>query len=91
MRTTQANRYARWAAIIAGVMVLGMVVVYVHHSFQARDAQKNSPPTVPAEVEKSSQTFTYSSGDKDKTLFTVRASTVTVYKDTNRTLLENFW
>src|SRR5579863_471739 len=91
MRTTQANRYARWAAMIAGVMVLGMVVVYIRHSFQARDAQKNSPPTVPAEVEKSSQTFTYSSGDKDKTLFTVRASTVTVYKDTNRTLLEDVW
>jgi len=91
MRTTQANRYARWAAITAAALALGMVVIYMRHSFQARVAQKNAPPTVPAEVQKSSQTFTYTSGDKDKTLFTLRASTVTVFKDTNRTVLDDVW
>ncbi len=91
MRTTQANRYARWAAIIAATLALGMVALYVRHSYDARIAQKNAPPTVPAAVEKSSQTFSYSSGDKDRTLFTIRASTVTVFKDTNRSVLEDVW
>jgi lipopolysaccharide export system protein LptA/lipopolysaccharide export system protein LptC len=91
MRTSHANRYARIAAILAAVITLVVLVIYLRRSWQARQDAKNAPPPVPASVQKTSQTFSFSKGLGTATLFTVRASHATEFKDTNRTALEDVW
>jgi lipopolysaccharide export system protein LptA len=46
---------------------------------------------IPAAVQRQSGTFTYSGGEKDHTLYTIRASHATEFKDEDRTLLQDVW
>jgi lipopolysaccharide export system protein LptA len=80
MRTTQANRYARWSVIIAALLIVAVFGVYLRRSWLASQARKNSPASVPASVERSSEGFTYTQGSGDHVLFTVRASSATTFK-----------
>jgi len=80
MRTTQANRYALASVIIAAVLVIAVFGVYLRRSWQANEAKKNSPPSVPASVQRSSEGFTYTQGSGDHILFVVHASTATTFK-----------
>jgi lipopolysaccharide export system protein LptA len=80
MRTTQANRYARISVIIAAVLVIAVLGVYLRRSWKDKEAKKNSPPSVPASVERSSEGFTYTHGSGDHILFVVRAATATTFK-----------
>src|ERR1700722_8710057 len=93
MRTTQANRYARWSVIIAGVLVVAMAGFYLRRSGLASQARKNSPPSVPASVQRSSEGFTYSQGSGNHILFVVHASNATTFrgsiKDAEKNLLLN--
>lgn len=91
MRTSQANRYARIAAGLAAAIALAVLVIYLRRSWQARQDAKNAPPPVPAYVEKTSQTFSYSKTTRTGTLFTIRASHATEFKAKNRTALEDVW
>jgi LPS export ABC transporter protein LptC len=91
MRTSQAARYARWAAGIAILLVVTASGAYVHRVWLAAQARRTAPPAVPATVEKRSAEFAFSKVEKDRTLFTVRASRATEFKDQNRNLLEDVW
>lgn len=91
MRTTQANRLARGAAIIAALLAIGVFAIYLRRSWQAREMEKHEPPPVPSTVQRSSQGFSFSKVEKDLTLFTVRASSATEFKDGGRSVLVDVW
>ncbi len=91
MRNTQAARYARWAAITAGLVAVIVGGVYVEREVRASHERHVAPAVVPKTVERQSGKFTYSGGEKDRTIYTISASHATVYKDSDRTLLEDVW
>jgi lipopolysaccharide export system protein LptA len=86
MRRTQANRYAIASVAVAALLVVAVFGVYLRRSHQAAEAKKNSPPSVPASIERSSEGFTYTSyGAKsaqggDHIVFVVHASSATTFK-----------
>ncbi|MFZ0820357.1 MAG: LptA/OstA family protein [Candidatus Acidiferrales bacterium] len=86
MRTRQANRYARWAAIFASLLATVVLAIYVRRSMQTHEARKQAPPPVPTTVERTSQGFTYSQTTGTGILFTLRASNMTAYKEGDRSL-----
>ena len=51
----------------------------------------HQPAAIAATVEQQSNEFSFSQGDKDRTLFTVRAARATQFKDEDRALLEDVW
>jgi LPS export ABC transporter protein LptC len=91
LRNREAARYARWSAIVAGLIVLGVAGAYVYRAVQRARAQRNMPAAVPASVERQSAQFAFSKVDQDRTVFTIRASQATQYKDHNRALLQDVW
>ena len=91
MRNREATRYARWAAIAAGVAALAVIGVYVQRSVSRARALRLGPAAVPATVAQESDQFSFSKVDQNRTLFTVRASHLTQYKDQNRALLRDVW
>lgn len=91
MRNREAARYARWAAIAAGLAALAVAGVYVNRSISRARALRLGPAAVPATVAQQSDQFSFSKVDQNRTLFTVRASHLTQYKDQNRALLQDVW
>lgn len=91
MRMRDANRYARWAAIIASLLAAVVLIIYVRRSWQAQTVQKQAPPSVPATVERTSSGFTLSNTTGTGKLFTLRASNATAYKQTDRMSLSDVW
>jgi lipopolysaccharide export system protein LptA/lipopolysaccharide export system protein LptC len=91
MRNTTANRIALSSAIVAGIITIVVVGVFLRRSWQAREAEKHAPPPVPEAVEKASQIYQFSKVDGTRTLWTVRASNATQYKDSGRILLSDVW
>ena len=89
MQNREAARYARWSAGVAIAIALVVAAVFVHGRLANRAARKNLPPSVPPSVQQQSTGFTYSKNVGGHTLFTIRASQATEYKDKNRSLLEN--
>ena len=87
MRRTQANRYALASVVVAALLIIAVLGVYLRRSRQAAEAKKNSPPSVPASIERSSEGFTYTSygtqsaqGSRDHVVFVVHASSATTFK-----------
>ena len=91
MRTTDAARYARWSALAALLLAIAVAGVYSHRAWKAHRAKQNAPPPVPTAVQQQSAQFTFSKVDKDRTLFTVRASRATEFKGGQKSLLEDVW
>jgi lipopolysaccharide export system protein LptA len=91
LRNQEAAHYARWAAIAAGVAALAVAGVYVERAISRARAMRHGPQAVPATVAQRSDQFSFSKVDQNRTLFTVRASHLTQYKDQNRALLEDVW
>ncbi len=91
MRRQQANRYARWAAIVASLVAVVVLTVYVRRSLEAHEVHKKAPPPVPATVERTSEGFIYSNTTGTGTLFTLRASNMTAYKESDRSLMSDVW
>ncbi|MGB7022402.1 MAG: LPS export ABC transporter periplasmic protein LptC [Candidatus Acidiferrales bacterium] len=89
MQNREAARYARWSAGVAIAIALVVAAVFVHGRLANHAARKNLPPSVPPSVAQQSSDFTYSKNVGGHTLFTIRASQATEYKDKNRSLLEN--
>ncbi|MHB8410568.1 MAG: LPS export ABC transporter periplasmic protein LptC [Candidatus Acidiferrales bacterium] len=88
MQNREAARYARWSAAVAIAIALVVAGVFLRGRFADRAARRNLPP-VPASVAEQSSGFTYSKNVGNHTLFTIRASQATEYKDKNHSLLEN--
>ncbi len=91
MRTSQAARYARWAAYAALLLAAVVAGVFAYRSWQARQAKSKAPPAVPPTVQQRSAEFSFSKVEQERTLFTVRASRATEFKEGNRNLLEDVW
>lgn len=89
MQNREAARYARWSAGVAIAIALIVAGIFVRGRFADRAARKNLPPSVPPSVAQQSSDFTYSKNVEGHTLFTIRASQATEFKDKNRSLLEN--
>jgi LPS export ABC transporter protein LptC len=89
MQNREAAHYARWSAGVAIAIALVVATVFVHGRLANRAARKNLPLSVPPSVAQQSSDFTYSKNVGGHTLFTIRASQATEFKDKNRSLLEN--
>ena len=91
MRNRDAARYARWAAIAAGVIALAVGGVYAKRALQRARAGRGGPTAVPVTVEQQSAQFSFSKVEQSRTIFTVRASQATQFKDENRAVLKDVW
>lgn len=91
MRTSEAQRYSRFAAAAALSITLIAGGFYARRAWQAKQAERNAPPHVPSSIEKTSQGFSFSKGEGDRTIFTVRASHATQFKAGNHAVLLDVW
>jgi lipopolysaccharide export system protein LptA len=89
MRNSEAQRYARWSATVAILLLAIVVGIYSRHAWQGRQEAKKAPPEIPATVEQQSADFSYSKVEGHQTVFTVRAVRATAYKEGSRNLLED--
>ena len=65
--------------------------VYAQRAIRESHARGAAKPLVPLTVQQQSNEFSFSKVEQDRTLFTVRASHATQYKDENRALLQDVW
>lgn len=65
--------------------------VYLERSVHRTHARRAFPSTVPSEVEQQSDNFSYSDVEQGRTIFTVRASHATQFREQNRAQLQNVW
>jgi lipopolysaccharide export system protein LptA len=79
------------AALAAGLLVLVVAGVYLQRAYRAVRLRRALPSTVPSEVQQQSDNFSYSDVEQGRTIFTVRASHATQFKDQNRALLQDVW
>ncbi len=84
-------RYARWAAGAAVLLTAVVAGAYFGRAWQARQARLAAPAVVPATVHKRSESFSFSKVEAERTLFTVRASQATEFKEGGQSLLEDVW
>ena len=89
MRNSEAQKYARWSLAVAGLLALIVAGVYGRNTWLARQAENKAPPPVPATVEERSNEFSYSKVDGQRTVYTVKASRTTAFKEGSRNLLED--
>src|ERR1700720_603265 len=89
MRNSEARRYARWSAGVAFLLAAVVAGVYLRGVWVAQQAAKKAPPTVPATVEQRSNEFSFSKVEGQRTIYTVRASRTTEFKEGSRNLLED--
>jgi lipopolysaccharide export system protein LptA len=64
---------------------------YGQRAIRLARARAQQPTAVAPTVEQQSNEFSFSKVENDRTLFTVRASRATQFKDKNRDLLEDVW
>ena len=65
--------------------------VYLQRAYHVVRLRRALPSTVPSEVQQQSENFSYSDVEQGRTIFTVRASHATQFKDQNRALLQDVW
>jgi lipopolysaccharide export system protein LptA/lipopolysaccharide export system protein LptC len=75
----------------AGVIALVVAGAYLERALREARARRNAPPMIPATVERQQAEFSFSKVEQDRTLYTIRASRATQFKDRNRALLEDVW
>lgn len=75
----------------AGSIALIVAGVYTQRAIREARARGEIKALVPATVQQQSNEFSFSKVEQDRTLFTVRASRATQYKDENRALLQDVW
>ncbi len=74
---------------------------WIHRPYSGRGLHRTLHPSstrtpglssiVPSEVQQQSDNFSYSDVEQGRTIFTVRASHATEFKDQNRALLQDVW
>src|ERR1700688_2634278 len=89
MRNSEARKYARWSLTAAGLLAVIVAGVYSRNIWLARQAEKKAPPAVPATIEQRSNEFSYSKVEGQRTIYTIRASRATEFKEGSRNLLED--
>jgi lipopolysaccharide export system protein LptA len=91
LRNRDAARYAGWAAGAAALVALVVAGVYATRLLRQARERRAEPKAVPASVQRQSADFSYSDVEQGRTVFKVRASQFTEYKDQDRALLEDVW
>jgi lipopolysaccharide export system protein LptA len=89
MRNAEAARYARWAAATGTMIAVVAAGVYVHRAWRQSRARGAALSPVPESVQQRSAEFSFSKVEQNRTIFTVRASSATEFKDQDRSLLED--
>ncbi len=89
MRNAEAARYARWAAAIAIVIAATVAGVFISRSARITRAQRNAPKPIAATIQQESAEFTFSKADQERTIYTVKASRATQFKDQDASELED--
>jgi lipopolysaccharide export system protein LptA len=89
MRNSEAQRYARWSLAAAALLAAVVAGVYARNIWLARQEEKKAPPAVPPTVEQRSNEFAFSKVEGQRTIYTVKASRTTEFKEDNRNLLED--
>jgi lipopolysaccharide export system protein LptA len=75
--------------VVALLLAALVASVYVRRAIKTREARQKAPPSVPPSVEQRSSEFSFSKVEGERTIFTVRASQATEFKEGNRDLLED--
>ncbi len=91
MYNREAARYARWAAWAAALIALIVAGVYGGRVIRQARARRHGPAPVPASVQQQSAQISFSKVEQNRTVFTIRASHATQYRDRNRSQLEDVW
>src|SRR3979490_3602090 len=89
MRNSEARRYARWSAGVAILLAVGGAGEFLRGVWVARQAAKKAPPAGAAPVEQRSNEFSFSKVEGQRTIYMVRASHTTEFKEGSRNLLED--
>jgi len=89
MRRSEALRYARWSATIAGAAFVLFAGMYARRAWQHARTVRSAPPAVPATVQQQSSKFGFSKAIGELTLFKVESSHATVFTQGNRNVLED--
>src|ERR1700722_19365290 len=89
MRNSEARKYARWSLTAAGLLAVVVAGVYSRNIWVAHQAEKRAPPAVPATIEQRSNEFSYSKVEGQRTIYTIKASRATEFKEGSRNLLED--
>jgi len=89
MRRSEALRYARFSAIIAGAVFLVLAGLYTWRAVEHARTIRSAPPAVPVTVQQQSRKFAFSKANGDRTLFEVEASHATAFTADNRNVLED--
>jgi len=90
LRNQEAARYARWSAIAAGLIAIAVLGIYAHRVIR-QERERRHPPAIPVTVQQQSAEFSFSKVEQDRTIFTIRASQATQFKDENRAVLKDVW
>ena len=89
MRNSEAQKYAQWSLAIAGLLAVSVAGVYARNAWLAFQAEKKAPPAVPSTIEQQSNGFAFSKVEGQRTIYTVKASRATEFKEGSRNLLED--
>ena len=89
MRNAEAARYARWAAAIALIIAATVAGVFIRRSLKFNRAQREAPKPVAVTIQQESAEFTFSKVEQDRTIYTVKASRATQFKDQDASELED--
>ena len=89
MRRSEALRYARLSATVAGVVFLFLAGLYTWRAIEHARTVRSAPPAVPTTVQQQTQKFAFSKANGDRTLFEVEASHATAFTADNRNVLED--
>ncbi len=91
MRNQEAARYARWAAIAAGTIAFVVISIYAARAISAARRRSALSTNVSSAVQQQSHTFSYNGIEGNRTIYTIRASQATQFKEGNQALLEDVW
>jgi lipopolysaccharide export system protein LptA len=75
----------------AATLATLVAVVYAWRWWEARRTAREAPAPVPVTVQKRSETFSFSKVEGDRTLYTVRASQATEFREGGKSLLQDVW
>jgi lipopolysaccharide export system protein LptA len=89
VRNAEAARYARWAATVSVLIVTLTAGVYIRRAWRASHTGGETPEPIPDSVQQRSAVFSHSKVELNKTIYTIRASQATEFKE--HSLLQDVW
>jgi hypothetical protein len=81
MCNSEAQRYARWSAMVTLPLTMVVVGVYLRRVWLVNQAEKKALPAVPSTITQQSAEFSFSKVVGQGTVYTVWASQATEFKE----------